>query len=752
MKSTRRLDWLIGLLGGIGLLGVAATVALAFEIGKPFGGYKVAYSITANQWGIDALTPPWWPARMRADLQPFTFTQFLDIKLPELITGFGFWLIAIAVYRARPQADLNRVFALTCGLVAGGQLLTVHTLFADTDWPARSLTFVWALIIPWIGVGIVHFAALFPIPIASRGGWGVRGLYALSLLISMAYASALLLIWIGGWSPLAGFLGGVGWHGAHGLFLIGVLYYLIRFAWLLARPDSSPRIRRQLFLVLGGAALAGPYIATTLLHGLTTLPDSHFWWALDVRYLLLAAPLAFAFAVLRYQTFQSRDPLLMGVALLAGGAIAASLGAWLIFWLYPAVGGPPFLPVLVVTCAASVFWTLQNSRQGWLNRLAHWEQNNYQAVHRFGYTIISQPVYEQPALAKVLAAALVSELELERAAVWVWPAPAGRLTLQGQSGHWPVEPPTQLAATESDFSFDHLRLLNEEVEPLPHWAQPLALTGLELVSPLWAAGNLMGLLGLGKRWDEEIFDERGLEVVGLIAQQAGLFLLTAQHIEELNRVPRQVAEAQERERGKIARELHDHTEQFLASLSLNLAVGQKAIARHPEQTTQLLQQCLADVEVAARTLRQIRHNLAPRQLENGLALPLKTLLERFWAQSQVEAQLTLDPELNDLLSLDGRHAIYRVVQQALDNVAEHAGARSVTVTLARVAARAEFSVRDDGCGFSDSRRARARGEDCFGLVSMQDRIALLGGELAITSAPGQGTRVAGWLPIQLEAT
>src|SRR6185369_8655098 len=99
---------------------------------------------------------------------------------------------------------------------------------------------------------------------------------------------------------------------------------------------------------------------------------------------------------------------------------------------------------------------------------------------------------------------------------------------------------------------------------------------IEVVTPLAISGRAVGLLGSGKRWDEEIFDERDLQITELIAQQAGLFLLTALQIEQLRQVPQEIATAQERERFKIAQELHDTIQQFLGRLPFFLEVSRGA--------------------------------------------------------------------------------------------------------------------------------------------------------------------------------
>jgi len=281
---------------------------------------------------------------------------------------------------------------------------------------------------------------------------------------------------------------------------------------------------------------------------------------------------------------------------------------------------------------------------------------------------------------------------------------------------------------------------------LPGWLMPLGGI-IEVVTPLAISGRPIGLLGSGKRWDEEIFDERDLEIIQLIAQQAGLFLLTAMDIEQLRQVPQQITTAQEHERFKIAQELHDTVQQFLGRLPFFLEVSRSAARTNPAETEAILGRCLVDVETAAQTVREIRNNLAPLQLENSFSQPLRMLIEYFGSRNQLETQLEISADVDARLSPEARHALYRVVQQALDNVAAHASASRVSITLAQNDGRIQFEIMDDGQGFTESQRAQAEQRGSFGLKSMEARITSLGGEFAIQSGSTDGTKVSGWLPV-----
>ena len=282
---------------------------------------------------------------------------------------------------------------------------------------------------------------------------------------------------------------------------------------------------------------------------------------------------------------------------------------------------------------------------------------------------------------------------------------------------------------------------------VPGWLSPLAGEGrIEVVVPLVVDGVPLGVLGLGRRWDEAIFNDRDVAVAELVGQQATLLLQASMQLEELRRVPGQVAAAQERERLRVAGELHDTIQQFLGRLPFFLAVSRDRLRDDPQGAADILDRCLTDVEDAATMLRRIRVNLAPTQLESNLRYALEGLTGHVRQRSGLVVSLSAPADLDDALTPQTRHALYRVIQQALDNTVAHAEASAATVTLAREDGRILFAVRDDGRGSSAETRQAAQQAGSFGLKSMATRLEMSGGALEFDSAPGAGTTVAGWVP------
>jgi len=113
-------------------------------------------------------------------------------------------------------------------------------------------------------------------------------------------------------------------------------------------------------------------------------------------------------------------------------------------------------------------------------------------------------------------------------------------------------------------------------------------------------------------------------------------------------------------------------------------------------------------------------------------------------------RLSLAEDLDQATTAGTRHALYRVIQQALDNTVAHAEASEVKVTVARSNGRVTFTVVDNGVGSTPAARRRALEQGSFGMQSMRARLEAVGGAFEFKSATGQGTRVAGWVPAATE--
>jgi two-component system, NarL family, sensor histidine kinase UhpB len=200
-------------------------------------------------------------------------------------------------------------------------------------------------------------------------------------------------------------------------------------------------------------------------------------------------------------------------------------------------------------------------------------------------------------------------------------------------------------------------------------------------------------------------------------------------------ISRQLLQAQEEERRRITRELHDETGQALMVLRFQLEML-AAEAKDEAQRTRT-QESLALLDRTIDGLRRTIARLSPRVLEElGLVAALRKQAQLLAKQTGVRVHLDLAEDVEEL-DHDVQVAVYRSVQEALHNIAKHARARNVNVRLRHQSRRLSLEIEDDGVGFMP-RTATDRG---FGIKGMRERATALGGSTRIHSQPGKGTRV-----------
>lgn len=251
-------------------------------------------------------------------------------------------------------------------------------------------------------------------------------------------------------------------------------------------------------------------------------------------------------------------------------------------------------------------------------------------------------------------------------------------------------------------------------------------------------GTVHGELCVGRSRDRP-FTGRDRELLGTLADLASIAITNAGMREH------QQLAAIRGERERIARELHDSLAQVLGVTQLRLrallereeigAAGE--VAAELEELAEISGDAYHDVREAILGLRE------STRAERGLIEGLTAYLEKYERQNGIRA--TLETRLEGELVLAPRSEIQviRVVQEALTNVRKHSGAKAVTVRIESAAGQATFVVEDDGAGFDP---AAAAGRDSFGLQSMRERIALVGGSLTVEAAPGSGCRVSASVP------
>lgn len=218
--------------------------------------------------------------------------------------------------------------------------------------------------------------------------------------------------------------------------------------------------------------------------------------------------------------------------------------------------------------------------------------------------------------------------------------------------------------------------------------------------------------------------------------------------EALRALPRLTREAQEAERRRVARELHDSVNQILSAVKFRIQAIEERIEKTDEGAWRESLKAKAHLDRAMQEVRRISRNLRPSELDDlGLVPAARSLCSEFgertgitveFSSARVPEQLPKDTELN----------VYRILQEALGNIERHARARSASVELVRLGSLLRLAIRDDGAGFNAFQPMPRTSGHGMGLVDMKERAVSVGGTFTLTSNPGEGTEIIVELPVQ----
>jgi signal transduction histidine kinase len=272
-------------------------------------------------------------------------------------------------------------------------------------------------------------------------------------------------------------------------------------------------------------------------------------------------------------------------------------------------------------------------------------------------------------------------------------------------------------------------------------------TGAERTAEVRHSGELLGAITLAKPADEPVSPAEET-LLANVASQAGLVLrnarLTAElraSIDDLTASRRRLVRAQDEERQRIERNLHDGAQQQLVAVGMLLRLVDDA-AGEPAEVRQLSAQLKEGVHAAIEDLRALARGIYPPLLaEQGLPAALRAQA----ARSPLPVRVETDGEARYQRDIEA--TVYFCVLEALQNVAKYARARQATVELACRDGHLEFSVTDDGAGFDTAAVTGPGGRMGTGLQGMADRLAVAGGTLGVRSALGAGTVISGRIPV-----
>jgi signal transduction histidine kinase len=291
-------------------------------------------------------------------------------------------------------------------------------------------------------------------------------------------------------------------------------------------------------------------------------------------------------------------------------------------------------------------------------------------------------------------------------------------------------------------------LAGKELRPAATWpadappAVPVRLDGKRLeiageaVTEVRDRGELLGALSVRMPASDPMSPSKD-RLVSDLAAQAGMVLRNVRLVDDLRMSRQRLVAAQDEERRRLERNIHDGAQQQLVALAVKARLAGQFAERDPAKAAELLAQIEAETQTALEDLRDLARGIYPPLLaDRGLAAAIE-------AQSR-KSQHGVEMDAQDLgrFTPDVEATVYFCTLEALQNVAKYAGADHTVIRLVRANGSLSFEVEDDGRGFDPDAVASGTG-----LQGMADRLAAVGGSLEIRSVPGRGTTVAGHVPV-----
>ncbi len=309
--------------------------------------------------------------------------------------------------------------------------------------------------------------------------------------------------------------------------------------------------------------------------------------------------------------------------------------------------------------------------------------------------------------------------------------------------------PTSLGAPAANQTRPHRmssgfeRAITRSDSPFPRADRDGSASGdfptIEVV-PLVYQGEQVGELRLAPRPGERLLAPADRRLVDDLARQAGVAVRAVQLTHDLQRARARLVTGREEERRRLRRDLHDGLGPTLASQALTIDTARLMLNRDPVAAAALLQQAKEQSFSAVSEIRRVVYELRPPALDDlGLDGALRDLGSHF-ADTDLKVRIET-PERLPPLSAAVEVAAYRIVQEALTNVARHAQAQHCTIKIT-VDTDLELTITDDGIGTPADRRAGV------GLTSMRERAEELGGQCSIANRPEGGTTIAARLPLR----
>jgi signal transduction histidine kinase len=272
-----------------------------------------------------------------------------------------------------------------------------------------------------------------------------------------------------------------------------------------------------------------------------------------------------------------------------------------------------------------------------------------------------------------------------------------------------------------------------------------------LAVPLIAKGQAIGVLEVLNQASGRPFDQQDADLLMALGGQAAVAIKNARLYRQVQDERDRIVALEEEVRKDLAREIHDGPAQMLSAIIMHLSVIQDLAIRDPKQVAKEIALVQETASSALQQIRSMIFELRPVILQTqGLVAALHTYVKRLREVEGMTIQAELDC-LSERLPPKVEEVCFAIIQEALTNVKKHAEARHTWLQIARQDDHLMINIHDDGKGFEVTRlEVLEAQEGHLGLLNMRERAELVGGELAIRSQPGWGTRVTLTIPLSPE--
>ncbi len=660
----------------------------------------------------------------------------IALSVPATV-GFGLLILSFAVVGAliAVRRSDNGVGWLFC---ANGLLLAFFNLAGSLEAhglvtnPGTVPGAAWfglisdALWVPFIAMTTVFLFLLFP---EGRPVGTGRRVAAVAGVVSVAVATigGLLEPHIYGLDGVANPLGTRSSALSNGVIAPGyavMLAVLLWSVWDLLRRlrGATGEARLQLRWFVYAAVLVLVVFVPS-----TVVPTAGLWWQVLGSLALISLPVAVGIAILKYRLYDIDvviNKTLVYVSLAAFITLVYVVIVVVLGGLIGAANESLGLSIVATAIVAVAFQPVRERVQRFANRFVYGERATpYEVLARFSERVAGTYATEDvlPRTARVIAEGTGAE----RAEVWLR---IGEELVLGAA--WPVDRDGRRAVPMSGASPE--------------------LEGADRTVPVRYHDELLGAIAVAKPAGESVSPAED-KLLRDLSSQAGVVLsnvrLTADLEARLDQIARQAAElrasrqrivvAQDAERRRLERNIHDGAQQHLVALAVKLRLARGLIRTDPARARSMLEELRGEIDLALDTLNALSLGIYPPLLEEqGIAAALAAQ----YLRSSLPVHLGVEGVRRHPIEIEA--AVYFCCLEALQNAAKYAHASAITVVLREDDGALGFSVADDGVGFTSATNGSGTG-----IQGMRDRIAVLGGDVTIESSPGEGTTVRGRVPV-----